>query len=133
MAAAPLPALERAWRALGIALIAAVVWLSLAPVPALPVELDGGDKMGHVAAYAALMLWHAQLHPGTAARLALAAGFVALGVGLEFAQGALAFRRFDALDMAANAAGVALGWLAAPPRGPHVLQWARARLAPRQV
>jgi glycopeptide antibiotics resistance protein len=33
-----------------------------------------------------------------------------MGVALEFAQGATGYRSFEVLDMAANAAGVALGW-----------------------
>ena len=88
---------------------AAIVWLSL--VPAQPIlEVDHGDKAGHLAAYGLLMFWFAQLYPGTRARMAYLLGFIALGVGLEFAQGALGYRRFDLLDILANVLGVALGW-----------------------
>jgi VanZ family protein len=119
---------ERAWRAVGFALVAAVVVLSLVPAPELPLEIDGGDKIGHVLAYAALMVWFAQLHAGAPARAAIAAGFIAMGIGLEHAQGALGFRRYDVLDMVANTAGVLLGWLFAPPRGPRFLSWMEGRL-----
>jgi glycopeptide antibiotics resistance protein len=36
-----------------------------------------------------------------------------MGVGLEFAQGRLAYRSYDMFDMYANALGVLLGWAAA--------------------
>jgi glycopeptide antibiotics resistance protein len=39
-------------------------------------------------------------------RLAYAAGFVAMGIAIEFLQGMTSYRTFDVLDMAANAAGV---------------------------
>lgn len=88
---------------------AAIVWLSLAP--SLPeAEFAYGDKAGHLAAYGLLMFWFAQLYLTGKARIAYAAGFVALGVVLEFAQGALVYRSYDVDDMYANAVGVALGW-----------------------
>ena len=46
------------------------------------------------------------------ARLLYAAGFVLMGVGLEFIQGWLVYRTYDPLDMLANTIGVALGWAA---------------------
>jgi VanZ family protein len=120
--------LRRAWRAIGWALVTAVVWGSLASLPELPVQIEGGDTAAHVVAYTVLMVWFAQLDEHAAARVALAAGFVAMGVGLEFAQGALSYRNFDVIDMAANATGVVLGWALAPPRGPRLLGWAESRL-----
>jgi VanZ family protein len=119
---------ERIWRAIGFALIAAVVALSLAPAPGLPIEIAGDDKAGHVMAYGVLMVWFAQLHAGTPARAALAAAFVAMGIALEFAQGAFGLRQFDVHDMVANAAGVLAGWVLAPPRGPRFLCWTEAQL-----
>jgi hypothetical protein len=59
-------------------------------------------------------------------RMRIAAGFVALGIALEFVQGWTGFRFFSYADMAADAAGVMLGWLAAPPRLPSLLQRAIA-------
>jgi hypothetical protein len=44
-------------------------------------------------------------------RLGYAAGFVAMGIALEFLQGMTGYRTFDPLDMLANAVGV-LGGLA---------------------
>ena len=86
---------------------AAIVGLSLMPSPP-QVELAQGDKLGHFAAYGALMLWFAVLYP--ARRLQFAMIFITLGIALEFAQGATGYRTFDVLDMAANALGVLAGW-----------------------
>lgn len=88
---------------------AAIVWLSLTPSPP-QVDVAHSDKMGHFFAYALLMFWFAQLYWR---RAAYAAGFIALGVGLEIAQGALGFRMYDAADMVANTLGVLGGWGAA--------------------
>ena len=83
------------------------MWASLTPASPSP---PGSDKVGHLAAYGALMFWFAQLY---ARRVPWAAGFVVLGVALEFAQGWTGYRSFDVNDMLANTAGVGLGWGAA--------------------
>lgn len=87
-------------------MVAAVVWLSLAPSPP-QVDIEGGDKLGHLAAYGVLMFWFAQLY---ARRMPWAAAFVAMGVVLEFLQGWLGYRSFEVPDMLANSGGVLLGW-----------------------
>ena len=84
-------------------MVAAVVWGSLTPSP----PSAGNDKVGHFVVYGVLMFWFAQLY---ARRLPCAAGFVALGVALEFVQGSLGYRSFELYDMLANSAGVLLGW-----------------------
>ena len=104
-----------AWRATGWVFVVAVVYLSLTPQP-VPIPVEQGDKFGHLAAYAGLMLWFSQLYSSTRERMLLASGLVALGIGLEFAQLLTATRMFELADMAANSAGVAIGWIAAPPR-----------------
>jgi VanZ family protein len=101
--------MRKAMVAAGWAWAGAIVWLSLTPAPP-DVGIDQGDKLGHFVAYGWLMFWFAQLY---ARRLPWAAGFVALGIALEFLQGALGYRTFDALDMVANTLGVLLGWGAA--------------------
>ena len=101
--------MRRAGIAAGWALAAVVVWLSVTPAPP-SVGVQFSDKLGHLAAYGLLMLWFSLLYRRTRTRAAYAAGLVALGVGLEFVQGALGYRSFEALDMAANTAGVMLGW-----------------------
>jgi len=46
------------------------------------------------------------IHDQWRRRLGHAAGFIAMGIALEFLQGMTGYRTFDVLDMAANAAGV---------------------------
>jgi len=111
-----------AWRAIGWALVAVVIWQSLTPHPiAIPVE--HGDKFEHVGAYVALMFWFAQLETQSRARLRYAIGFVALGVALEFAQGLTDYRTFEFDDMAADAIGVLIAWISSPPRGPDIVRF----------
>jgi VanZ family protein len=121
--------LRRLWQAVGLALIALVVYLSLTPDP---IVLPGrqGDKYGHVIAYATLMFWFAQLHVRGTARFAWALVFVAMGIGLEFVQGLTDYRTFDIEDMAADGMGVLAGWIAAPPRSPHLIRFVEARFLP---
>ena len=89
---------------------AAIVWLSLTPSPP-EIDIAYGDKLGHLAAYGLLMLWFTQVYVALPSRLAHAAIFVAMGVGLEIVQGALGYRSYDIGDMFANTLGVALGWM----------------------
>ncbi|MGD9952261.1 MAG: VanZ family protein [Burkholderiales bacterium] len=91
---------------------AAIVFLSLTPSPPQP-GFEYGDKLGHLLAYAMLMLWFAALHRSPRARIAFGALWIGLGVALEFAQGATGYRSFELSDMAANALGVAAGAAAA--------------------
>jgi len=89
---------------------AAIVWLSLTPSPPdLGLTVEGADKLQHIAAYALLMAWFAWLYRSRAARLGYAALWIALGIGLEFAQGATGYRDFEVADMVADAVGLALG------------------------
>jgi VanZ family protein len=90
-------------------MVAAIVWLSLTPSPPA-LDFKAGDKLGHLAAYGALMLWFCHLYVQRKARLLYGLAFVAMGVGLEILQGMLGFRTYDVLDMIANSAGVLLGW-----------------------
>lgn len=108
------------WQAIGIALIVFVIYQSLTPAP-LEVELDEGNRLGHLAAYGTLMGWYSHLHERRGARIALAVGFVAMGITLEFIQGSTGYRTLDATDAVANTIGVGLGWLLAPPRLPNLL------------
>ena len=116
----------RLWQAIGALLIVFVIYESLTPHP-IEVPIEQGDKYGHVLAYATLMAWFAQIYLGWSARMAWAVGFVAMGIGLEFLQGLTDYRTFEVADMMADAAGVSLGWLAAPPRLPEMLRYVEAR------
>jgi len=108
---------RRKWLALGWAFLIIVIVGSLMPNPPSP-DLQYGDKLEHLCAYFVLMNWFAQAVPRR--RVLLAVGIVAFGVAIEFLQGMTAWRSYDIFDMAANAMGVLLGWLAAPPRGPDL-------------
>jgi hypothetical protein len=107
-----------------------VIYLSLTPTPP---EVDLGeytDKWGHASVYALLMWWFCQLQTALASRALTGLGLVALGIALEFAQDATAYRTFEVADMSAGAVGVAAGWLLAAPRTPNLLAWCTRLLAP---
>jgi VanZ family protein len=110
------------WRIAGWLGIAAIITLSLAPLQ-LDMAVDNGDKFGHLASYGLVTLWLAQSYTGLRQRIWLIVGMVALGIALEYAQGATAYRSFEVADMVADAIGVAIGWLLAPPRLPNLLSW----------
>jgi VanZ family protein len=91
-------------------LVAAVVYFSLSrTIVRLP-----GDPAGHythVAAYAVLMFVFSYAYREARTAVILAAGLLALGVGLEYVQSYTGYRTFERADMMADAVGIALGWL----------------------
>lgn len=95
------------WLCVGWLGVAAVVVLSLVPQPP-QLEVAWGDKLQHLAAYAALTAWFIQLY-GPGRRLDVAAWLLALGIAIEFLQWLTPYRSFDAQDILADALGVALG------------------------
>jgi hypothetical protein len=111
---------RKAWRIVGWMGVLGVIYLSLIPHPPTLTDYPNEDKIGHVLCYAVLMLWFAQIHPITRQRRLNAMGLLALGIGLEVVQGAMGSRTFSFADMGADTVGVAVGWLAAPPRGPDL-------------
>lgn len=118
------------WLAFGWGLVAVIIWLSLTPSPP-KLDVSFGDKLGHLAAYGTLMFWFCQIYAGRAKRIAYAIGFIAMGIALEFIQGATGYRSFELLDMAANAMGVALGWSLAALSGTDLFRRIE-RLAAKQ-
>ena len=110
------------WLLLGWTMASLAVYLSLTPAP-VELPVGHGDRIGHVLAYATLMSWFANLYESPAQRMKFAIGFIALGVSLEFLQRWAGYRSFEAADMAANAIGVAAGWILAPPRLSNYLRW----------
>ncbi len=118
--------LRRLFVAIGWALVGAILWLSLTPQPP-HVDFEQSDKVGHFIAYGglmfykvghfiaygSLMFWFCQLYRNTKTRVAYAAGFIAMGIAIEFLQRATGYRSFEVMDMVANAIGVLLGWAAA--------------------
>ena len=100
------------WLTIGYALVALVIFFSLAP--GLPhSDIEQGDKLGHLFAYGTLMFWFCQIYAARPSRIAHALAFTALGIALEFAQGMTDYRTFEVLDMLANATGVMVGWAVA--------------------
>lgn len=118
------------WLALGWAIAAAIVWLSLTPSPP-SLDFALSDKIGHLAAYAVLMFWFCQLYASRRARAGFALAFAALGIALELLQGASGHRSFELLDMVANALGLLTGWGAAALAGSGWLARLEARLVER--
>lgn len=97
------------WSGLWMAAIAAVVVLSLAPSVPVP-DVQGRDKLAHFLAYGALAAGAVQLHARWISLLGAGIGLVLLGIGLEYAQGALtATRMQDPADALANTLGVIAG------------------------
>lgn len=123
--------LRSLWIAGGWAIAAVIVWLSITPSPP-KIDIDEGDKLGHLLAYGTLMFWFCQLYAGRGARAAHAAGFALMGVALEFVQDALGYRSYDVYDMLANTVGVALGWAAALPTGGKLFKFAELMLPERR-
>ena len=108
------------WLASAWLLVGAVVYLSLARLD-IDIPAAQGDKLGHVLAYAVLTFWFMQVYLRLASRAAIVLSLVVLGVALEFAQAYTGYRNFEYADMAANAAGVMVGWILSPPRTPALL------------
>jgi VanZ family protein len=112
--------LRALWLAIGWGLVATIIWLSLTPRPP-DIGIEHGDKLGHFGAYGVAIFWFCQIYPRRRTRVAYAAGFIAMGIALEFVQRATGYRTFEVLDMVADAIGVALG-LAAAHAAPRLLK-----------
>jgi len=115
------------WFLLGAGMVAAVLVLSL-----LPIDVDlgeGSDKVEHFVAYASLTFWFGMLYVRRGQQLGFVAGFIVLGVIIEFLQGMTDYRDFEVADMVADAVGAFIGLaiLQTPLR--HALRWAEGLLA----
>jgi VanZ family protein len=94
------------WRlAFGLALCA-TLWLALEPSSGAGPWFWQADKLQHAAAFAVLAWLGARARVG--GRWALVLGLLAFGAGIEIAQSFTATRTASALDLAADAAGIAL-------------------------
>lgn len=97
------------WAGLWCLAVAAVVVGSLSAPPRLP-DVPDADKWLHFSAYFALSAGAVQLFSRWSALLGAGLGLVLLGVGMEYAQGALTVNRMmDARDALANTLGVIAG------------------------
>lgn len=98
----------RFWLVAGWLLVLGAIVVSLVPAPSLP-SLGVSDKIEHTITYAVLTLWFAGLYPRSR-YVWIGACMFGLGVGIEFAQGAMQLgRQRDYLDVIANTAGIGVG------------------------
>ena len=99
----------RLWLGLWIAAIVALVVVCLVPLDSLPPLPENSDKLEHLFGYFALSAAAVQLFGSGRALLVATVGLVALGIGVEIAQGFTAYRSSDPADALANTLGVLLG------------------------
>lgn len=97
--------LGRLWLLVGWAGVLAAVLASLWP-GGVPMPVTVWDKLQHGLGYFLLTLWFAGLYPRRK-YLWIALGCFALGLAIEFLQGATATRSMEAGDLVANTAGIA--------------------------
>ena len=93
---------------LGWLLVLGVIVGSLLPGPSLP-DVAFNDKLQHAGAYCLLMVWFAGLYRHGLYPL-IAAGLFALGLGLDLLQGLTSTRSLELTDIAADLAGIAVGF-----------------------
>lgn len=113
----------RLWFWIGVALIVAIVFMSLIKVPAPVKSVMLNDKLLHCAVYGCLMGWFGQLFRNRTTRFGFAVMFILMGVGVEFLQGLMPHRHFEILDMIANASGVLLAWALSYTWVGSILEW----------
>lgn len=112
----------RLWYGLGAVLILVVVIASLVPPRDLP-HLRVSDKTEHLIAYLGLALWFGGLVP-LRHFLWLALGLLALGGGIEIAQGLMGLgREADWRDFYADAYGTGIGLLVSLAGLRHWVRW----------
>ena len=101
----------RLWLALWCAAVLAVIVVCLIPPPPLSLP-QNSDKLEHFLAYFLLAGSAVQLFAQRRALWLVGAGLVLMGIGIEWAQGALtATRMADPMDALANTTGVLAGLL----------------------
>lgn len=99
---------RRALLVIGWVMVVGAVLASLLPSHNLPVT-GVSDKLEHAVAYMVLALWFAGVYPRSR-YLVIALGLFAMGVAIEWAQGAMNLgRQSDVRDVVANSTGIALG------------------------
>jgi VanZ family protein len=101
----------RLWLSLGWVAVVAAIVVCLVPSDRLPQPPNLSDKSEHFIAYLLLSVWFAGIY--TRQRYwVIALGLTAMGILIEFAQGAMRYgRQADMLDVIANCSGIAAGLL----------------------
>lgn len=98
------------WCGLWCMAVSVVVILSLLPSSSLDDLPTTNDKVEHFLAYALLACGGVQLFPRWSSLLSVGIGLVIMGIGMEYAQGAMAVgRMMDRYDALANTLGVIAG------------------------
>jgi len=110
------------WLAIGYALVAYIIYVSLTPNP-IEVKVSYFDKYAHTLGYFVLMGWFMQIYHSKKMLLVCTTAFVSLGVGLEFIQDMTGYRYFDVYDMLANSLGVMLALLLIKTPFPKILHY----------
>ncbi len=112
------------WTALWVLAVLFVIVVCLIPPPPIPVP-ENGDKVEHFLAYFILSGSAVQLFRQGRPLLWVGLGLVLMGIGIEFAQGALTRDRMaDPMDALANTVGVLAGLgLALTPLRDLLLRW----------
>lgn len=102
---------RKIWLLIGLALVGAVIYLSL--TVSFPAYLVIGDdlKLNHILAYAVLMFYFAQLLINPRAAWFIAVLLVIMGIALEYLQVQTGYRHFSYYDMLADYLGVSFGFL----------------------
>ncbi len=103
--------LKPAWRCIGAALVAAVIYLSLTDAFPPYLQIENDLKLGHILAYAVLVLYFAQLIINSRIGWFISGFFVVMGIILEYIQGITWYRTFSYYDMFANILGVSVGFI----------------------
>lgn len=98
------------WCGLWCLAVSVVVFFSLLPASSLDDLPTANDKVEHFASYAVLAFGAVQLFPRWSSLMTVGLGLVFMGIGMEYAQGAMgAGRTMDRYDALANTLGVIAG------------------------
>ena len=116
------------WLSVGYTFVAAIVVLSLIPLPEGSTTIS--DKLQHLLVYLVLALWFGAIYRQERfARLGL--GLIALGVLIECLQLGTGYRSFELADMLMDVLGTGAGLLLAATPAGGALLWVE-RWLPRR-
>ena len=101
-----------AWFFGGLAVMAVVLGLALAPVGKTAALWFLSDKAAHFLAFTALMVWFCGVFKLPFTPL-VAIGLLVFGGLIEFLQGMLPYRSAEFRDLVADGAGIGAGWILA--------------------
>lgn len=105
------PSLRRRWRWLLLLMLATTSWMAFMPSEPKPDTAPQLDKPEHIVAFAALAFVAGLGGDSRGPALRVGLALLAYGLFIEVVQSRLPSRHADVLDLAADAAGIALGLL----------------------